>query len=57
MPPPPPALPTHGRPMERLTARPAPVDRPHRATPRSRRWTVEVGVTLMLLDLLFWIRR
>jgi hypothetical protein len=57
MPPPPPALPTHGRPMERLTAwiavkRP----RPH-TTPRSRRWTVEIGVTLMLLDLLYWIRR
>lgn len=43
--------------MERLTARSASAERPDRATPRSRRWTVEVGVTLMLLDLLFWIRR
>jgi len=42
--------------MERLTAR---SDRgvDGRATPRSRRWTVEIGVTLMLLDLLYWIRR
>jgi hypothetical protein len=43
--------------MERLTARIAvPQPRP-RATPRSRRWTVEIGVTLMILDLLFWIRK
>jgi len=55
MPPPPPALPTHGRPMERLTA--AARGAGPRATPRSRRWTVEIGVTLMLLDLLYWIRR
>ena len=56
MPPPPPALPTHGRPMERLTARNA-VETASARTPRSRRWTVEIGVTLMLLDLLYWIRR
>ena len=57
MPPPPPALPTHGRPMERLTAWNAVKDCRVHPTPRSRRWTVEIGVELMLLDLLYWIRR
>lgn len=45
----PPALPTHGRPIERLTAR--------RRAPLEMRWTVEIGIMLMLLDLLWWIRR
>lgn len=54
---PPPALPTHGRPMVRLTAQTA-VELPRiRATPRSRRWAVDIVVTLMVLDLLYWIRR
>jgi hypothetical protein len=56
MPPPPPALPTHGRPMARLTARTA-VHVATLATPRSWRWAVDVCVTLMILDLLFWIRK
>jgi len=54
MPPPPPALPTHGRPMVRLTAQAA-LPR-FRATPL-RRWAVDIVVTLMVLDLLYWIRR
>jgi len=57
MPPPPPALPTHGRPMERLTAKTAVATSRSFATPRSRRWAVDVCVTLMILDLLFWIRK
>jgi hypothetical protein len=42
--------------MERLTARAA-VETPRScASPRSRRWAVDIGVTLLILDLLFWIR-
>jgi len=43
--------------MERLTAWNAVKDCRVHPTPRSRRWTVEIGVELMLLDLLYWIRR
>ena len=51
MPPPPPALPTHGRPSIRLTA-------PESATPLCNwRWTVEFGLIALFIDLLWWIRR
>ncbi len=50
MSPPPPALPTHGRPIKT-------VDRASSATPSLRRWTVDIGLVLVLLDLLWWIRR
>jgi len=43
--------------MERLTAKTAVATSRSFATPRSRRWAVDVCVTLMILDLLFWIRK
>jgi hypothetical protein len=44
--------------MERLTAWPGdPDDRPPPDPLAVGRWTVDIGVTLILLDLLFWIRR
>jgi len=43
--------------MERLTARTAVATCATPRDPPRRRWAVDVCVTLMILDLLFWIRK
>jgi hypothetical protein len=50
MPLPPSVTPTHGRPIQT-------VDRAKSAPPSYRRWTVDVGLIVLFIDLLWWIRR
>lgn len=50
MPPPPSAKPTRGRPIQA-------VDRAKSANLSRRRWTVDIGLIELFIDLLWWIRR